>query len=301
MMFEEQQKKFLEYKQNEEQTIANKVEKEQKSFVGLTSEKALLLEQQKENLEQRLVERTYRLGEQDGLVIGQHKALCDTEKKEKIQDSIIDNLKSQIKQLETKIGLQEGEIKEKDSRVKDLEVDNEKITGAILKLGDVRSVINRVWEPHNDSRKVIDKLKNDEFQINRNGSQNVNNSIPVRQSAGQLKPMPNNVLNRSYGQSNQNLRNDNQEGDDFWYSDAKQGEKQSKLDPVPNQYSQALRDPTAQSQIYSNNQNGGYYQNPNQSQKTQNRMNSENTNQGYDNVNSSQNKRGREMNYNYYD
>ena len=105
--------------------------------------------------------------------MGQHKAICVSEKKEKMQESIIENLKGQIKSLETKVGLQEGEIAEKDSRVRNLESENEKLQGAILKLGDVRSVINRVWDKDIDSQKVVNKLKNDDYlpQFDQNSSQ----------------------------------------------------------------------------------------------------------------------------------
>ena len=114
--------------------------------------------------------------------------------------------------------------------------------------------------------------------------------------------MLNNQLNRSQGH-NPNARNSS--GDDFWYSDAKMAEARSKLDPMPNQHSQALRDPVAQNQYSSNNQSGGYYQNQpqqNQGQRMQNKMYNEYGNQGYENNNNgSQNKRQRDMNYNYYE
>jgi hypothetical protein len=80
-----------------------------------------------------------------------------------MQDSIIENLKGQIGQLETKVGLQEGEVAEKDSRVKNLESENEKLVGAILKLGDVRTVVNRVWDKEDNSQKVVNKLKNEDY------------------------------------------------------------------------------------------------------------------------------------------
>jgi hypothetical protein len=99
----------------------------------------------------------------DGLSIGQHKAICASEKKEKMQDSIIENLKGQIKEFQTKVGLQEGEVAEKDSRVKNLESENEKLVGAILKLGDVRTVVNRVWDKEDNSQKVVNRLKNEDY------------------------------------------------------------------------------------------------------------------------------------------
>lgn len=57
--FEEKQSAFLEYQKNEDKTIQDKVQKELKSYLALTAEKALQLEREKEEIEQKLSERIY--------------------------------------------------------------------------------------------------------------------------------------------------------------------------------------------------------------------------------------------------
>lgn len=49
----------MEYQKNEDKTIQDKVQKELKSYLALTAEKALQLEKEKEEIEQKLSERTY--------------------------------------------------------------------------------------------------------------------------------------------------------------------------------------------------------------------------------------------------
>jgi hypothetical protein len=57
--FEEKQSAFVEYQKNEDKTIQDKVQKELKSYLALTAEKALQLEKEKDEIEQKLSERTY--------------------------------------------------------------------------------------------------------------------------------------------------------------------------------------------------------------------------------------------------
>ena len=57
--FEEKQAAFVEYQKNEDKTIQEKVQKELKSFLALTSEKSLQLEKDKVEIDLRLTERTY--------------------------------------------------------------------------------------------------------------------------------------------------------------------------------------------------------------------------------------------------
>lgn len=288
--FEEKQLAFIEYQKNEDKTIQDKVQKELKSYLALTAEKALQLEKEKREIEGKLSERTYMLKEIDGLSIGQHKAICASEKKEKMQDSIIENLKGQIGQLETKVGLQEGEVAEKDSRVKNLESENEKLVGAILKLGDVRTVVNRVWDKEDNSQKVVNKLKNEDYlpQFDQGSSQ--------YGSQANMRSMQGNGNNQGYaGGNNVNKSWGNNAGDDFWYNEPNGGDPRKKLEPMPNQHASALKEPTFQGQggnnlNHSGMSGGGGYRTQN------NRMHNEygSTGNYIGNVN-------KKPDYNYYD
>lgn len=62
----------------------------------------------------------------------------------KIQNELIEGLKAQISELEHNLDIREGEILEKNDKIKNLNKEIDELKGVIFKLQDVRTVLNRV-------------------------------------------------------------------------------------------------------------------------------------------------------------
>ena len=228
--FEDKADELKNYQKHEERTIKNKVEKELKKFVELTSVKVIAIEKERDGYKNILNEKNYLLQELDGMCIGFKKALFDGDNKAKMQDEITNALKIQTKQLEKELSLKTGEAKEKDARLTKCNNDYEGLKNGIQKLGDVRNVINRVWNEEQDDNRVIEKLKSEDMlsPMNRGGD---------GQPMQSYKSQPNQITH------NHNKSFRNSAGDSFWYSDQKGDYRGTKLDPIPNQAQNALRDP----------------------------------------------------------
>lgn len=65
-----------------------------------------------------------------------------------LMNKMIETLKETKKNHEEYIQLKEGEILEKDTKIRSLEDEVSELKGVLYKLSDVRNVLNRVLEPY---------------------------------------------------------------------------------------------------------------------------------------------------------